>query len=733
MATLVLTAVGTAIGGPIGGAIGALIGRGVDQAVLFKPKGREGPRLSDLQVQTSTYGSQIPKLFGMMRVAGTVIWATDLRESKEKSGGGKGKPSVTTYSYSASFAVALSARAAQGIGRIWADGNLLRGAAGDFKTGVGAFRFYAGAEDQEVDPLIAVAEGVSVTPAHRGMAYAVFEDLALADYGNRIPSLTFEVIADAGAVSAAAVIGALSGGRIAGDAGTMIGGYAAGGEDVRAAVAPLMESRGWLLREAASGELAIDGGVDLDGVLGAEAQAARLNGRVVAPMQRSRAPAETVPVRLALRHYEPDRDYQAGVQKAVRPGPGRREATVDMPEAMAAGTARTLAHDALAGQWAARARLELRCGWEALVHAPGDVVAVEGAPGRWRVAESEWEAMGVRLTLEGQAGGSVGALPASGGSVVRQSDQPHGPTVLMLADLPVLSDAPPSAPVVVAAAAGESDGWRRAAMFTVVPGTGAAVASGGTAPAAMMGTVTLAPGEGSPLLFDTVSRIEVEMLADWMALHPVDDAALLNGANLCLIGRELLQFGTVVQTGARVFRLSRLLRGRRGTEWAIAGHSGGETMLMIDPDRLAAAPDEAVHAGATLSMLAIGIGDSVPATAEIAVTGEALIPLPPVHLMQVSDGAGGVVVRWTRRSRAGWRWLDGVDAPLGEESERYAVRVLDGDVVVRSAETTVPTWTYEAAMASADAVAGHVGPLTVEIRQVGAHAIGRAAMIGLGI
>ncbi|HEX7781170.1 MAG TPA: hypothetical protein VF509_00015, partial [Sphingobium sp.] len=280
---------------------------------------------------------------------------------------------------------------------------------------------------------------------------------------------------------------------------------------------------------------------------------------------------------------------------------------------------------------------------------------------------------------------------------------------------------------------GESDGWRRAALFTVTPGTGEAVAAGATAPAAMMGTVTLAPGEGSPLLFDTVSRIEVEMLADWMALHPADDAALLNGANLCLIGRELLQFGTVVQTGARTFRLSRLLRGRRGTEWAMAGHAAGEALLMIDQDRLAVVPDEAVHAGATLSMLAIGIGDSVPATAEIVVTGEALIPLPPVHLAQEGDGAGGVLVRWTRRSRVGWRWLDGVDAPLGEESERYAVRVLDGDVVVRSAETTVPTWAYDAAMASADAIAGHAGPLTVEIRQVGAHAIGRAAIIDVDV
>ena len=35
-----------------------------------------------------------------------------------------------------------------------------------------------------------------MTPAHRGIAYAVFEQLQLADFGNRIPSLTFEVIAD---------------------------------------------------------------------------------------------------------------------------------------------------------------------------------------------------------------------------------------------------------------------------------------------------------------------------------------------------------------------------------------------------------------------------------------------------------------------------------------------------------------------------------------------------------
>ena len=115
MATLVLTAVGTAIGGPIGGAIGAIIGQQFDQNILFKPQGREGPRLQELAVQTSSYGSQIPRIFGRMRVAGTVVWATDLKETRNREGGGKGQPSTTIYSYSACFAVALSSRRIQGI------------------------------------------------------------------------------------------------------------------------------------------------------------------------------------------------------------------------------------------------------------------------------------------------------------------------------------------------------------------------------------------------------------------------------------------------------------------------------------------------------------------------------------------------------------------------------------------------------------------------------------------
>jgi hypothetical protein len=722
MATLILGAVGTALGGPIGGAIGALAGRAFDSAVLLKPKGRRGPRLQDLQLQTSSYGSQIPKLFGTMRVAGTVIWATDLQETSARNGG-KGQPSVTTYNYSASFAVALSARAVLSVGRIWADGNLLRGSAGDFKTELGAFRLHDGSADQDVDPLIAAAEGIGVTPAHRGMAYAVFEDLALGDFGNRIPSLTFEVVADDELVTTGAIAAAVSAGMLGG-AGGLVGGYAASGDDLASALQPLVEAQGLVLADAGLGYPQAAGAVSRGSV------AARINGDAQLAVKAARDPAGDVPVGLSVRHYEPERDYQAGIQTAVRPGVGRALRSLEVPAALAASEAKGLAQVRLSDAWRGRSRLELSCGWDALVHRPGSIVAVEGMAGLWRVVTLEWEAMGVRLELRGWRGGEVVAVPASAGSAVKQPDAPHGATVLMIADLPVLTDSAPGEPVVVVAAAGASAGWRKAALFTVEPGSGAAAPMGGTAGAAVMGTVVAPPGDASAAVFDLASFVDVQLLSPGGSLSSVEEGALLRGANMCLVGRELIQFGSVSAIGPGLCRLQRLLRGRRGTECAMSGHVAGEAFLLLDADRLAPVPQAAAQPGTTCKVIGIGIGDAVPAEAELALSGEALIPLAPVHLTVTSDGAGGVAIGWIRRSRAGWAWSDGVDAPLGEEQERYLVELLNGDTVVRSVEVAAPAWSYSAAMAVED---GAAVPLSVSVRQIGTYRLGRAARVPLDV
>ena len=55
------------------------------------------------------------------------------------------------------------------------------------------WRWHPGDETQEPDPLITALMGAGATPAYRGTAFVVFEELPLEHYGNRLPQLSFEV------------------------------------------------------------------------------------------------------------------------------------------------------------------------------------------------------------------------------------------------------------------------------------------------------------------------------------------------------------------------------------------------------------------------------------------------------------------------------------------------------------------------------------------------------------
>ncbi|WP_108661170.1 baseplate multidomain protein megatron [Acuticoccus kandeliae] len=192
MATLVLQAAGQAVGGllgPVGAVVGraagALAGNVIDQRLFGDSYTRSVGRIDDLTVQTGSESNPIPRVYGRMRLAGTVIWATDYEENVSTSGGKGGGPTVQEYSYTANFAVGICEGPIARIGRIWADGEPL-----DLE-GV-TWRQYLGADDQEADPLIEAVEGVA--PAYRHMAYVVFERLPIGPYGNRLPQLTFEVV-----------------------------------------------------------------------------------------------------------------------------------------------------------------------------------------------------------------------------------------------------------------------------------------------------------------------------------------------------------------------------------------------------------------------------------------------------------------------------------------------------------------------------------------------------------
>ena len=680
MATLVLTVVGTVLGGPIGAAIGALAGQAIDRNILFKPKGRQGPRLTELAVQTSSYGTPIPLQFGTMRVAGTVIWSTDLIESKSTSGG-KGQPGVTNYSYSASFAVLLSGRAISGIGRIWADGKLLRGAAGDFKTSTG-FRVHLGDEAQPVDPLIAAAEGNGLAPAHRGQAYAVFENFQLADFGNRLPSLTFEVIADPGPVAIGVIAEAVSSGRVDGRAVTQaVTGYSAYGDSVRGVLESLASISGaWfaptggrlVMRDSAvAGPMISDMGAE-SWAFGSSASGGSSHlPRHGARRRRSVSAIDTVPQTVTVAHYDPARDYQTGVQRARRPGAGNRSERIELPAAMDGRVAKAIAVRAIALAEAGRERREIALDWSALGIAPGQSVTLADAPGSWRVSGWSLEAMVLQLRLIRLDGGVGVETSASSGRVLASTDSLHGPTILHVFDAPVLDDAVLTTPRLLVAAAGESPGWRRAALLLSSDGGMRWIAAGETALPATLGVVASHVHWAPATLRDLTGSVDVVLAHDGMALAGADDAALDAGANLALLGDELIQFGIAEQHGARRWRLSRLLRGRRGTERAAGSQAIGDRFILIEPDTVKPIDIAVASIGRPLQLMASGIGDLTgPVAATIVPGGLSVRPPVPVHL-HVQPTEEGMRITWVRRSRAGWRWIDGVDAPLIEEQEAY--------------------------------------------------------------
>lgn len=690
MATLILGSIGGLVGGKFGRGVGSAIGGVIDRK-LFAPKGRQGPRLGDLAFQSSQYGALIPKLYGTNRVSGTVIWATDLREDRKAVSNGKGQPKTTTFSYSASFAVALSARPVLRIGRIWADGNLLRGAAGDFKVATG-FRLHDGSEDQAVDPLIASAEGLEQAPAYRGLAYAVFENLQLGDFGNRIPSLSFEVIADEGDVTVGAIINDLAGGAVAADCPTTVGGYAAFGDAVRGAVETLGSVAAFSAYDDGRHLQVRETGVQAAAVAEADLGTARGVARS-ARLPLERRSASTIPETLSITYYEPSRDYQQGVQRARREGGARRETKIELPVVLGPHAAKQIAERQLDQAWAARVSARVRLPWRRLDLAPGARVSIAGNPALWRVAAVTLDRMVVEADLVRlSAGGAVTPLADPGRSLI-QNDAPHGPTILHLIDLPPIANGVATTPNLVVAAAGVSPGWRRAALLMSTNGGASWEEAGVTAAPAIIGAADSVLGAGPAGLIDAANAVDVTLLHANMTLGNADAAGLDAGRNLAMLGDELIQFRSAAPLGANRYRLSGLYRGRRGSEWAAATHSAGERFVLIERDALATLA--VAHMPAPVMVMAVGIGDGIaPPIATVRNPGQALLPIAPVHLRCERLNDGRLNLSWVRRSRDGWRWIDSVDAPLAEEMERYLLNITPDVGAAEQAELVASHFIY---------------------------------------
>ena len=682
MATLIFSALGTVVGGPIGGVIGALAGQQVDAAIIGG-RNIDGPRLKALSVTTSAYGEPIPRHFGQMRVSGSIIWATDLAEHAQTSGGGKGSPSVTSYSYSSSFAVALASRPIDGIGRIWADGQLLRGSAGDLKVG-GALRVYSGTADQAADPLIAAAEGVATCPAFRGLAYVVFENLQLADFGNRIPTLTFEVFAGSGDQNLASLFAETIGEVDANLPLPGVLGFTCEGS----LEASLRQFQPIFPMDCDAGgeELVIAPAQRQSAPIGLGEAAASADhndfGRQ-AGYTRHRRPPPAARAEV-LRYYDLDRDYQPSTQRAPGLIASSQPQTLDLPATLQASSAFAMINACArttnwAGDTLAWRTTELDPG-----ATPGTLVTVPGQPGVWRVTTWEWRQGGVELSLERAAPPILwNGSGADAGRAVIAADLAITPTLLAALEIPWDGNGSSASTTILAAASSSGPGWQGAAFYTD-QGDGQLVAlDASTRRRATIGTAATALAAASPSLVDRGPGVVVTLAGADLALAPASMRQLALGANRALLGGELIQFSHCDVLGAGQWRLSGLLRGRGGTEAAIGTHAAGEAFVLLD-DKPVALDAARIGNAPDTRIAALGLSDTAAVESGIACRGIGVRPWSPVHPDRAAAADGSIALRWCRRARGAWLWADYVDAPLQEQSESYLVSFIGSGAVIAS-------------------------------------------------
>jgi hypothetical protein len=534
------------------------------------------------------------------------------------------------------------------------------------------------------------------------LALAIFEDLDLGEFGGRIPMLTFEVVADE-AVGMGEMLRDASGGLIEAGDDRPLPGYAAHGSSIEDSIAALVELCGVQLVER-DGRLRSP--VEAPPILiGKDELGCNADGRAEASLNRNRPAESDMPAVLAMTYYDPERDYQTGQMQASGGRQGARRERIELPAVLTGGQARVLVENALARKYRIGNRIRLSLPPARMSLRPGDTIQLGDDPHPWLIRSVTIDGLAIEIEAEAAPVG-VPLLPADSGRSVAQPDEPIGRTELVLFETPpggaMLSDG------LVAFVAAASDGAWKAVPVELRLGTETLPALAVRRPA-VIGRALSILESGAPMIIDELSSVVVKLVQASAPLLNAEDEALMAGANLALLGQELIQFGQAEEIAPRTFRLTRLLRGRRGTEWAAEVHQAGEPFCLIGRQiQPVEAPPGAV--GANLAAVAHGIGDTAPLPeAQRLLTGEAMRPPSPCHLT-IWRESGGIGARWVRRSHRGWDWLDGVGVPSDPFPELYRVTIegLQGALVL---ETGAPSLACD--LADLPGIAGEAIRLTV--------------------
>ncbi len=396
-----------------------------------------------------------------------------------------------------------------------------------------------------------------------------------------------------------------------------------------------------------------------------------------------------LPRRVTLKYLDVDREYDIGEQYAERLNTDAiNVSALDMPLVMTATEAAGNAEMLLYLYWLERYDISFSLPPSYSRLEPGDVITVNANEGTYslRLTSINYLSDG-RLECSAKYNSSAIYTPAALGEAGLSTGAGmaiKGDTRFALLDIPLLLDATDT-PGFPAALCGYLSSWPGGVLSrTDDAGQTWTTIQGFTAPGSVIGSASNAIGAGRTDLIDKASVLTVHLASG--ALASVSEAQMLSGANHFAYGEhgrwEIIAAQNCTLQGDGSYVLTDLLRGRFGTEWAASLHDAADTVVLLDPSKVAFITSNLNSIGVSRTYRAVTAGASASGASEeeFTYTGVNLECLAPVYLNgNRHPSTNDWSLEWIRRTRVGGEWRDYVDATLGETTESYEVEIYSDD------------------------------------------------------
>ncbi len=438
-------------------------------------------------------------------------------------------------------------------------------------------------------------------------------------------------------------------------------------------------------------------------------------------VELTRAPAAELAGRVRLNFIEADGGYETRAAETVFPDePSRAVSQSELPLVLTGGEGRAITERWLAEARVARDSARFALPPSALGAMAGDVLALdlERGAGLYRIDRVEESGMQM---VEATRVEPVIYTPAEALDLAINlpAPRPAVPVLPLFMDLPLLTGAElPYAPHLAVTARP----WPgRVAVYRAPGDDGYELIEIVQSPARVGVSETVLPAARAGLL-DRGPALRVRLTSGALASASLD--RVLNGANLAVIGDgsaanwELFQFTDAALVGEGTYELSGRLRGQAGSD-ALMPQSWPVGSYVVILDRSTgqipmAASERGLERNYRIGPATRSFDDATYSHEVLAFEGIGLRPLAPVHLRAQWSG-GDLGLSWIRRTRIDGDSWAAEEVPLGEEAERYRLRVMGGLTVLRELDVTAPGWTYTAAMQTADGVGAS---FAIEVAQV---------------